>query len=375
MMTLLLTSDGESLYSYDKLLVENIDTTDPTVTDLSPKNSGTQAHNFEVKVSFNEDVKNINIADFTFVENDNTTGTVSTSSAGAITKVEAFDSTFLTSTGTSTTDSTPIEGQYFLVSVTANDDMSTTTDITYEFQIDTNISDIAGNTVGSSAANTTLEVDIDTQTNPTVSVDITNTGVSGVLGKEFVVDVSFSEEVVNVDVADFVFLETSGGTSAGSITSISAFEDSDFTTADTTPDTSRYYQVTVTAIDDLVSIANGYSFRILNVTGSAIADKVGNLLDIGASTDDVRLNFLISNIDTTKPTATIAAITDTKNAAFTVQVSFSETVNSVGLADFELTDGSTDVASVTKVEAFNSTFLNSTGSSTTTSALYLDNIL
>ena len=214
----------------------------------------------------------------------------------------------------------------------------------------------------------TLEVDIDTQTNPTVSVDITNTGVSGVLGKEFVVDVSFSEEVVNVDVADFVFLETSGGTSAGSITSISAFEDSDFTTADTTPDTSRYYQVSVTAIDDLVSIANGYSFRILNVTGSAIADKVGNLLDIGASTDDVRLNFIISNIDTTKPTATIAAITDTKNAAFTVQVSFSETVNSVGLADFELTDGSTDVASVTKVEAFNSTFLNSTGSSTTTSA-------
>ena len=36
------TSDGESLYSYDKLVVENIDTTDPTITDLSPKNSGTQ---------------------------------------------------------------------------------------------------------------------------------------------------------------------------------------------------------------------------------------------------------------------------------------------------------------------------------------------
>ena len=47
------------------------------------------------------------------------------------------------------------------------------------------------------------------------------------------VNVSFSEEVV-VDAADFDFTETTGGTSAGSITSISAFEDSDFTTADNT---------------------------------------------------------------------------------------------------------------------------------------------
>ena len=113
----------------------------------------------------------------------------------AITKVETFDSTFTTSTGlVALTDTRTIEGQYFLVSVTANiDDIETTTDKIYEFQIDTDISDVALNSIGSSASNKTLEVTINTQGKPTVSAALTN---SGVLGKEFVL--SFSEEILKM---------------------------------------------------------------------------------------------------------------------------------------------------------------------------------
>ena len=83
--------------------------------------------------------------------------------------------------------------------------------------------------------------------------------------------------------------------------------------------------VPVTAVDDLVSIANGYAFRVLNDSTSAIADKVGNLLDDGGVSGDVRFNFLISNIDTTKPTATAElAVTGTQNGSFKVNVTFSE---------------------------------------------------
>ena len=249
------------------------------------------------------------------------------------------------------------------MSVTANDDIETTTDKIYEFQIDTDISDVALNSIGSSASNKTLEVTINTQGKPTVSAALTN---SGVLGKEFVIDITFSEEVLNVDTGDFDFIETTNGTDVGNINSIISYEDSSFIQTDQTPNTSRYYQVTVTAVDDLVSIANGYAFRVLNDSTSAIADKVGNLLDDGGVSGDVRFNFLISNIDTTKPTATAElAVTGTQNGSFKVNVTFSKGVNNVDINDFEFTDGTSSVAAITRVEAFDETFTTSTGSSTT----------
>ena len=349
-----LTFGDDKTFSYDKLEVQNIDTTKPTITSAELENSGTQSNDFKVKVSFSEDMGDVNIADFSFVENDSTSGTTVKSTVGAITKVETFDSTFTTSTGASTTDTTTIEGQYFLVSVTANDDIETTTDKIYEFQIDTDISDVALNSIGSSASNKTLEVTINTQGKPTVSAALTN---SGVLGKEFVIDITFSEEVLNVDTGDFDFIETTNGTDAGSIKSIISYEDSSFIQTDQTPNTSRYYQVTVTAVDDLVSIANGYAFRVLNDSTSAIADKVGNLLDDGGVSGDVRFNFLISNIDTTKPTATAElAVTGTQNGSFKVNVTFSKGVNNVDINDFEFTDGTSSVAAITRVEAFDETF-------------------
>ena len=344
----------ETVYSYEKLEVENIDTTNPTITSAALETAGTKTGNFVVDVAFSEEMANVSIDDFTFIQTENTT------SVGTITEVQMHsDSNFDDSNPTNTTDSTTVlSGQYFKIFVDPEDDIETVSgSATYEFHINEDISDVAGNKVGASATNRKLSVDINTQANPTVSAELVDTGI---LGKEFVVNVSFSEEVVNVDAADFDFTETTGGTSAGSITSISAFEDSDFTTPDTTSDTSRYYQVSVTAIDGLISITDGYNFRVLNVTGSEIADKVGNLLDTGGSTDDVRLNFIISNIDTIKPTATIAAITDTKNTAFTVQVSFTETVNNVGLADFELTDGTDQKGSISSVFAYDGIETSST---------------
>ena len=50
--------------------------------------------------------------------------------------------------------------------------------------------------------------------------------------------------------------------------------------------------------------------------------KVGNFLDDGGVSGDVRFNFLISNIDTTKPTATAELVTGTQNGSFKVNVTF-----------------------------------------------------
>ena len=119
----------------------------PTLTSLSIVNPSVtpKTGDFEVDVIFSESVNGVDIDDFRFVR----TGTVNLK--GSITKVEAFDETFTTSTGSLTTDTTTISGQYFRVSVHPKNALRTnengTPSVTYTFEIlsSGSITDGAGN--------------------------------------------------------------------------------------------------------------------------------------------------------------------------------------------------------------------------------------
>ena len=119
----------------------------PTLTSLSIVNPSVtpKTGDFEVDVIFSESVNGVDIDDFRFVR----TGTVNLK--GSITKVEAFDETFTTSTGSLTTDTTTISGQYFRVSVHPKNALRTnengTPSVTNTFEIlsSGSITDGAGN--------------------------------------------------------------------------------------------------------------------------------------------------------------------------------------------------------------------------------------
>ena len=127
----------------------------------------TQGKIFDVKVSFSELVQNVDTTDFDFIKTDNTDpSNPTTSSAGTIKKVEAFDELFGTSTGDSTDDTTTtttISGRYFLVSVEANSGIK---DITFTFST---LSTTTGTITDSS--NKSIDL-VNSGTDYTVAVDI-----------------------------------------------------------------------------------------------------------------------------------------------------------------------------------------------------------
>ena len=148
-----------------------VETKDPTVKSTVLDEPGvTQGKIFDVKVSFSELVQNVDTTDFDFIKTDNTDpSNPTTSSAGTIKKVEAFDELFGTSTGDSTDDTTTtttISGRYFLVSVEANSGIKTETDITFTFST---LSTTTGTITDSS--NKSIDL-VNSGTDYTVAVDI-----------------------------------------------------------------------------------------------------------------------------------------------------------------------------------------------------------
>ena len=117
---------------------------------------------FDVKVTFDETVENVDIADFRFVE------TGADTSAGTISNVEAFDSSDV-SQG-STTDATTVSGDYFVVSVIPSNQLKsgdTATSYSFEVVVDatTGIADEVGNLFAISTDASPLDklvIDIDT---------------------------------------------------------------------------------------------------------------------------------------------------------------------------------------------------------------------
>ena len=106
-----------------------------------------------------------------------------------------------------------------------------------------------------------------------------------------------------------------------------------------------------------------YTFKVLptSITDQIVATHLQTSTN---DTFDVVVN--INRI----PTLTSVSITNPsvtpKTEEFKINVEFSEVVYSVNIEDFQFTDGSTSVASITKVEVFDSAFNSSSISTTDT---------
>ena len=337
----------------------SIDTAHPKTESISLVTSGKQTSTFDVNVTFSESVENVTIGNFEFTD-----GTVS---VGEITKVEMHsDSNFNDTNPSTTTDATTLSGRFFKITINLGEDISDT----YTFKVlPTSITDNNGNIFQTSTEDDKLDIDVDTNTRPTLTtLSITNPSVTP-KNEEFKVNIVFSEVVYGVNIEDFQF--TDGSTSVASITKVevfdSAFSSSIVSTTDTTEVSGQYFSISIDPNDDLYTDTTAtppvtHTFEVLSSKG--IADGASNSFDVtggAATTLDVIVN-------TSHPkTESISLVTSgTQTSTFDVDVTFSESVNNVGISNFEFTDGSTSVANITKIAVHSDSNFNDTNPNTTT---------
>ena len=310
-------------------------------------------------------VSNVDIGDFRFVLSNTSTN------LSSITKVEAFDEAFNTSTGSSTTNSSTISGQYFAVSLTPSNDIETNSTTTYSFEVFPNsantITDTIGNTLSAIAS---ANISVDTK-KPTATVAVDG---SGIQVRNFAVNVTFSEDVENVSIDDFTFIQTGSSTSTGTITGVEKHSDSNFNdqSPSTTTQTGQYFKVLVEAINDIeTDSTTTFTFNVIANTDqtSLIKDTSENTFQ----TDSNSSTLVNINTKSVPTVSSVSAPSDAQIDVFDVNVTFSETVSNVDIGDFRLVLKGTDTASATTfgtivVEAHSdSTFSDSSPSTTSTS--------
>ena len=289
----------------------------------------------------------------------------------SITKVEAFDESFNTSTGSSTTNSSTISGQYFAVSLTPSNDIETNSSTTYSFEVFPNSANTITDTIGNTlSAIVSANISVDTK-KPTATVAVDG---SGIQVRNFAVNVTFSEDVENVSIDDFTFIQTGSSTSTGTITGVEKHSDSNFNdqSPSTTTQTGQYFKVLVEAINDIeTDSTTTFTFNVIANTDqtSLIKDTSENTFQ----TDSNSSTLVNINTKSVPTVSSVSAPSDAQIDVFDVNVTFSETVSNVDIGDFRLVLKGTDTASATTfgtivVEAHSdSTFSDSSPSTTSTS--------
>ena len=190
---------------------------------------------------------------------------------------------------------------------------------------------------------------------PTVFVEAVDTNTQT---GDFDINVTFSEEVSNVDIGDFRLVlkdaDTSTAPTFGTIVvqkhSDSNFNDTSPTTTDTTTTqlSGTYFKVIVSPQDDLMTDINvtDYAFQVIDDKAnlSSIVNGASNALGAQGLSGIIRATADI-NIDTAHPkTESISLVTSgTQTSTFDVNVTFSESVNNVDIGNFEFTDGTVSV--------------------------------
>ena len=253
----------------------------------------------------------------------------------------------------------------------------------------TSITDQHGNTFQTSTKDQT-DLIVDTRTTPTAYMYLVDVLTIPINTGDFEINVSFSEEVSNVDIGDFRLVsrfadevdDDTFGTIVVEKHSDSTFTDENPITTDTTTTqlSGRYFKVIVSPQDDLMTDVGvtEYLFQVIDDTAnsSSIVDADGNILRKYGSYEIIRGAVYI-NIDTLHPKteATSLVTPGTQTTTFDVDVSFSESVNNVDISDFEFikTDNTdplnpitSSVGTITKVEAHSDSNFNDTDPSTTT---------
>ena len=351
---------------------------------ITPKNE-----DFEINVSFSEEVSNVDIGDFRLVLKG--TDTSSATTFGTIVVEKHSDSTFSDETPSTTTDATTLSGRYFKVIVSPQDDLMTDVGVTeYAFQViddkanSSSIEDGAGNALGtqgiSDIIRATVDISIDTTHPKSELTSLDATGITQI--GDFEINVTFSEEVGNVDIGDFRLVLKGADTSVDpTLGTIVVEKHSDSTFSDTSPSTTTdatrlsgtYFKVIVTPQDDLMTDIDvtEYAFQVIDDTAnsSSIVDADGNTLVTQGLSGIIRATADI-NIDTAAPkTQFISADTDgeiTVTSTFAVNVLFTEAVENVGIGNFEITNGTDSSGIVESVTVYNALF-TTPGDSTDTS--------
>ena len=269
------------------------DTIAPTVTSIlrqTPASSPTNADVLTWRVTFSEDVANVEGADF------EVSGTSATLAAAAVSGSSA---------------------QYD-VTASGGDLGSLDATVTLAFDADQDIADAAGNALANTTPTGANEA--------SYVVDNTAPGVASILRQSppsspthadiLSWRVTFSEGVANVDTADFEVSGTSATLAAAAVSG-----------------SSRAYAVTASG-GDLGSLDATVTLAFAN--NQNIADLAGNAL---ATTTPAGANENAFVVDNTAPGVEISGVPETSTAAFTATITFSEGVNGFAVEDIAVGNG------------------------------------
>ena len=269
------------------------DTIAPTVTSIlrqTPASSPTNADVLTWRVTFSEDVANVDGADF------EVSGTSATLAAAAV----------------------PGSSAQYDVTASGGDLGSLNATVTLAFDADQDIADAAGNALANTTPTGANEA--------SYVVDNTAPGVASILRQSppsspthadiLSWRVTFSEGVANVDTADFEVSGTSATLAAAAVSG-----------------SSRAYAVTASG-GDLGSLDATVTLAFAN--NQNIADLAGNAL---ATTTPAGANENAFVVDNTAPGVEISGVPETSTAAFTATITFSEGVNGFAVEDIAVGNG------------------------------------
>ena len=270
-----------------------VDNTAPTVTSVmrqTPTTSPTDADELTWRVTFSEEVANVDSTDF-----------------------EVSDTT-------AALTATAVQGSSLAWDVKASGGNLGSLDatVTLAFATAQNIEDAAGNaltnTTPTGANVNTFVVD---NTAPTVTSIVRQTpSASPTNADDLTWRVTFSEDVANVDAADFTVSNTTATPTATAV-----------------PGSSLAYDVTASG-GDLGSLDATVTLSF--VASQNIADPAGNALTNTTPTGANDNTFVVDNIS---PTVTITDVPDPSSAAFTAKITFSEGVDGFAVEDIAVGNG------------------------------------
>ncbi|MFG6105251.1 hypothetical protein U2F10_23550 [Leptothoe sp. EHU-05/26/07-4] len=305
--------------TYELVGTGNPDTTAPSITSIArqtPGNATTDADTLTFRVTFDEDVQNVDANDF--VINGNTTATIS--------------------------GVTQVNGSVYDIVVSGGNLATFNGAVGLDLAVGQNIADIAGNTLPNGEPAIDEVYTVDNSLVPSLtSIERLTPATATTNSDTLVFQVTFSEDVQGIDATDFV---VNGGSTA-SVTGVVAVNNS-----------SSIYNITVSG-GDLASF-NG-PVRLALAANQNITNLSNVAVPVAAPTGTNEI-YTVSN-ETVPPTLlSIERLTPgtaiTSDNTLVFQATFDEGVRNVDVTDFSINGNTT--ASITNVTAVNDRVYNIT---------------
>ena len=276
---------NESVIIDNIAIVGTTDVTAPEVTSIvrqTPATASTTATSVTFRVTFDEPVANVGVADFAL------SGTAS----GTINSV---------------TPNSATEYDVNITTVSGNGD-----NLNLDFAGGQDITDVAGNAF-TGTINSEEEYTVDNTTPEVTSIVRQTPATASTAATSVTFRVTFDEDVTNVDLTDFVL----SGTASGTLNSI-------------TPNSATEYDVNVTTVS-----GNGGNLNLDFAGGQNITDIIGNAF---AGTINSEEEYTIDNTapEVSSITRQSPATASTNATTVTFRVTFNEGVTNVDLTDFAL---------------------------------------